>query len=96
MGFNFAYEIYNNAEISLEDAVKLHFRTNCYPPIPDTMVPVAVQAIQNYDDDEYDAVISLPEGVSFRGSNSVNTEDAISGLFLHGFLPYHTDNDYLP
>ena len=46
MGYSTAVEMDNNTD-SLEDALKMHFRGNCYPPIPSAMVPVGVEAIHN-------------------------------------------------
>lgn len=70
-------------ELSLEDQIGMHFRSNCYPPIPLAMVPVAVAAIDAYWDEDYQRQIQLPEGVMFRdGSETVSAIQAIESLRL--------------
>ena len=71
----------------------MHFAGNCYPPIPQYMVPVAEKAIEIVveaeicrDADMLDTSIDLPEGVEFRGSNQVSAIDAVEKLFLGAFV----------
>ena len=92
MGYSTAVDMDNNTD-TLEDALKMHFRGNCYPPIPSAMVPVGVEAINNVveaeicrDYDMLDAPIQLPEGIEFRGSNTVSSIDAVEKLFLGAFV----------
>jgi hypothetical protein len=70
-------------ELSLEEQIGWHFSTNCYPPIPKAMIPVAVAAIDAYWEDALDTLIPLPEGVEFRtGATSVSAYQAIESLRL--------------
>ena len=92
MGYSTAVEMDNNTD-SLEDALKMHFRGNCYPPIPSAMVPVGVEAIHNIVEAEIcrdygmlDKPIQLPEGIEFRGSSTVSSIDAVEKLFLGAFV----------
>lgn len=75
-----------DSNISLEQQVSWHFSSNCYPPVPQFMVPVAVKAIEQAIADEWDEVLDLPEGVSFRNNSSVKVYDIIDGLFLQAFV----------
>tara|TARA_B100001059_G_scaffold232579_1_gene270717 strand:- start:80 stop:388 length:309 start_codon:yes stop_codon:yes gene_type:complete len=92
MGYSTAVDMASNTD-SLEDALKMHFRGNCYPPIPSAMVPVGVEAIHNVveaeicrDYDMLDKPIQLPEGIEFRGSSTVSSIDAVEKLFLGAFV----------
>jgi len=92
MGYNTAIDMANNTD-TLENAIGMHFRSNCYPPIPMAMVPVGVEAINNIveaeicrDYDMLDKPIQLPDGIEFRGSNTVSSIDAVEKLFLGAFV----------
>jgi preprotein translocase subunit SecA len=72
------------------------FSSNCYPPIPKVMIPVAIEAIDAYWEEDYAKVIQLPEGVEFRnGENWVLASQAIESLRLDAWLSeiYWTDED---
>lgn len=72
-----------DSELTLEDQIGWHFSSNCYPPIPKVMIPVAVEAIDAYWEEDYDRLITLPDGVQFRdGSESVSASQAIESLRL--------------
>ena len=74
-------------DVPLEQQLAIHFSSNCYPPIPKQMIPVAVEAINAYWDEEYAKVIQLPEGVEFRnGENWVFASQAIESLKLDAWL----------
>ena len=69
-------------EISLEQQLAIHFSSNCYPPIPQQMIPMAVEAIGAYWDEELDKEIELPEGMSFRGRDTVSARNVIESYRL--------------
>lgn len=82
--------------LTLEQQIGMHFTTNCYPPIPKAMIPVAVAAIEAYREEDYAKVIKLPEGVQFRnGEDWVFASQAIDSLRLDAWLDeiYWTDED---
>ncbi len=54
---------------TLEQQISLHFQVNCYPPIPQQMVPTAVEAIDLINEGYGINPINLPKGVEFRGRN---------------------------
>lgn len=85
MGYLTAFGI-AEADIPLEQQVAWHFSSNCYPPVPQYMVPVAIEAIEAILDDDYDREIDLPEGVTFRGCTKVSPADAVETLFLFAFV----------
>jgi hypothetical protein len=70
------------SEVSLEQQLSIHFSSNCYPPIPKIMIPVAVAAIDAYWEDNLGLMIPLPDGVSFRGQNEVSAINVIEAYRL--------------
>jgi hypothetical protein len=86
MGFATAVGL-TDTDLSLEDQISIHFRTNCYPPIPLLMIPVAVEAIDACWEEDYNRLITLPDGVEFRnGSKTVSASQAIDSLRLDAWL----------
>ena len=84
------------SDLSLEQQLAWHFSSNCYPPIPKQMIPVAVEAINAYWEEDFAKVIKLPEGVEFRnGEDWVFASQAIESLKLDAWLQeiYWTDED---
>lgn len=91
MGYNTAVDFASTQ--NLTKAISMHFAGNCYPPIPQYMVPVAEKAIAIVveaevcrDAEMLDTMIELPEEVEFRGSNQVSAGDAVEKLFLGAFV----------
>ena len=79
-------------ETSLEQQLAWHFTGNCYPPVPLQMIPVAVAAIEAIvSDGEWDRMIDLPEGVSFRGSDQVRAADVADQFRLDAWLDNYED-----
>ena len=94
MGYQTAIDIADNTD-ALENGIKMHFQSNCYPPIPSYMIPVGIEAINNVVEAEFsrdydllDKPIQLPEGVEFRGSDTVSSIDAVEKLFLGAFVDH--------
>lgn len=85
MGYQTAIGIAESS-ISLEQQVSWHFTSNCYPPVPQLMVPVAVEAINKVLYADGGALIQLPEGVSLRGDTEVNAFTIVENLYLWAFI----------
>jgi hypothetical protein len=73
-------------DLELEDWVSLHFQSNCYPPIPQIMVQSAVAAIVACNKGDYNEVIELPMGVTYRDSQFCDAWTLIEQHRLEGFL----------
>ena len=78
-------------ELTLEEQIGFHLRSNLYPPVPLSMVQPCVDAINAYDNEDYHAEIQLPEGVEWRGSNYAPASAIVEGHRLDGFL---MEDDY--
>jgi hypothetical protein len=71
------------SDVSLEQQLSWHLAGNHYPPIPQSMIPVCIAAIDAYWEEDYSRMIPLPEGVEFRtGATSVSASQAIESLRL--------------
>jgi len=56
--------------LPLEDQLRWHLRSNHYPPVPEIMVPVCIEAISEATDENWDKLIEMPAGVSYRGESA--------------------------
>jgi len=67
---------------TLEQQLSLHFQTNCYPPIPQQMIPTAVEALDLINSGFGNSLIPLPDGVTFRGYSTVSAWDVAESYRL--------------
>ena len=87
MGSNFAHDLASGEFIdSLDRQISIHFSSNCYPPVPQFMVQVAIDAIDAVNEGDYDRKIDLPAGVSFRNSKTVSASDVVDQLRLDAWI----------
>lgn len=66
MGYTTALGI-ADTDISLEQQMAWHLTGNFYPPIPTSMVQPCIDAIQAFEDGDYDRQISLPDAITWKG-----------------------------
>jgi len=90
MGNLQATEMANTPELTMEQALTWHLQVNHYPPVPTSMVQVCMEAIDAYWEDALDKEISLPEGISFRGSETAPARDII---IQHHLDPWCADEE---
>ena len=69
MGRNFAEDLALMPDLSMESAIGMHLRANHYPPVPLSMVPICIEAIDAYWEDDLNHKIELPEGILWRGES---------------------------
>ena len=82
------------SEATLEQQLSIHFSSNCYPPIPQQMIPTAIEAIDAYWEMDYSRMIPLPEGVSFRGQSEVSASNVIESYRLDAWC-MDDEDDFL-
>jgi hypothetical protein len=90
MGNNFAAELADKdlfPELDLESAIGMHLRGNHYPPVPLSMVQPCIDAIEAYHDEDYNRLIELPEGVSWRGETHAPAHAIADNHHLDAWLP---------
>ena len=96
MGRNMAYELSDTElfpELELEQAITIQLRSNHYPPVPYSMVPICIDAIYAYNEGDYQKEIKLPEGVLWRGQESAPAAAIIDSHHLDAWC--NSDEDYI-
>lgn len=69
MGALTAFDLADNGfGLSLEQQIRFHLVGNHYPPLPEFMVSVCLQAIDSINAGDEDAMVDLPAGVSYKGN----------------------------
>ena len=94
MGYSTAYGFAESTD--LRQGISIHFSSNCYPPVPQSMVETARSAIIAVADGDIDREIDLPSGVSWRDQSTVPAHEAVNGLHLEAFVSYLIDGRGLP
>jgi hypothetical protein len=95
MGRNMSYELSDTElfpEMELEQAITIQLRSNHYPPVPYSMVPICIEAIYAYNVGDFQRDIKLPEGVLWRGQNSAPAAAIIDSHHLDAWCD--NDEDY--
>jgi hypothetical protein len=73
--------------MSLESQISLHLTSNHYTPIPTSMVPVCIDAIDAVNTDgDWDKEITLPEGISWKDSTTAPAHAIIEAHHLEFWL----------
>lgn len=87
MGANFAQDL-AATELPLQEQLAYHLTANHYPPIPTLMVRTCIAAIDAVM--EYDPYreIELPDGVSYRGSDTAPAVAIVEQHHLGAWLDY--------
>ena len=70
MGSNMAYELANNDLLDLETQIGIHLSSNHYPPVPSSMIQPCIEAIDAYWEGDYYKEIAMPEGITYKGTNT--------------------------
>jgi hypothetical protein len=88
MGSNLAYDLASDElGLDLETAIGYHLRGNHYPPVPLSMVEPCIDAIDAYWNEDYNKMIEMPEGVSYRGSKYAPASAIVEQHHLDAWLP---------
>jgi hypothetical protein len=92
MGSNLATELAGGLlDLDLERQLEIHLQGNHYPPVPISMVQPCIDAIDAYYEEDYDKLIKLPAGVSWKGQTSSPASAIIEAHHLEAWLP---ETDY--
>ena len=75
-----------DSELDLEKQITYQLRSNHYPPVPLEMVPVCIEAIDLANEGEWDEMITLPEGVSWRGEPCAPVSAIVEGHHLEFWI----------
>ena len=78
-------------EMGVALGLEYHLQYNHYPPVPMTMVPVCEQAIEAGRHEEWDAEISLPEGVTYKDKETAPAYAIVEAHHLDFFIEQGDD-----
>jgi hypothetical protein len=92
MGNNTAQDLAENV-IDIHQSIAYHLSSNFYPPVPATMVQPCVDAIYAAADDNWDLLIELPAGVTWKGQTSAPVSSMIEQHHLEPWLGEGEDNE---
>ena len=92
MGNNLSHDLAYSVDLSLEQSITIQLRSNHYPPVPYSMVPICIEAINAYNDGDYSKHIELPEGVLWRGNEYAPANAIIEQHHLENWIEY--DEEY--
>jgi hypothetical protein len=88
MGSNLAYELSEGLlDLDLNTQLEIHLQSNHYPPVPVSMVEPCIEAIDAYYDEDYDRLITMPEGVKYKGLDTAPAWAIIEQHHLDAWLP---------
>jgi len=69
MGSNTAKDLAENV-IDIKQSISIHLTGNHYPPVPLTRVEPCIEAIYAASDGDWDRLIELPSGITWKGQTS--------------------------
>jgi len=73
--------------LDLETQLGYHLQGNHYPPVPLSMVQPCIDAIDAYYDEDYNKLIEMPEGVSYKGDTHAPAWAIVEQHHLEAWLP---------
>ncbi len=79
--------------LDLDTALSWHLSSNHFPPVPLTMVQACKEAIWACNGGDADKLISLPEGVGYRGLTAAPAWAIVKGHHLAAWLEDNEDED---
>lgn len=74
------------AHADREIALRWHLTANHFPPIPISMIPVCIEALDHADLEDWEAEIDLPEGTLYLGHATAPVWAIIEQHHLEAFL----------
>jgi len=93
MGSNMSQELAGGLlNISLEQSIAIQLRDNHYPPVPLSMVKPCIDAISAVNDEAFEKLIELPEGILWKGQPTAPASAIVEWLHLYAWCNYE-DND---
>ncbi len=72
--------------LDLETQLAYHLQGNHYPPVPLSMVQPCIEAIDAAYDEDYDRMIEMPQGVSYKGNTHAPAWAVIEQHHLDWFI----------
>jgi hypothetical protein len=80
-------------DVDLKQQIGYHLRGNFYPPVPTTMTQPCVDALNAFYEGDTKRMIKMPEGVSYKGSDSAPAWAVVEQHHLESWLDEDEDYD---
>lgn len=96
MGKQFAEDLKDGIvefALGMSESIRIHLAYNHYPPVPAIMVEPCIEAINAFNEGDYQKQIELPEGVSWRGSHTAPASAIVEAHHLDTWC--HNDEEQL-
>ena len=77
--------------ITMEQAIEWHLVSNHFPPIPKSMVQPCMEAIVYANQGKWNKLVSLPEGVGYKGLTTAPVHAIIEQHHLENWVDYDED-----
>lgn len=96
MGSTYAAGLIESVEegaLGFESAISIHLRSNCYPPVPSSMVGPCLEAIRIVEESQWTGEggserVALPDGVSWRGEKDAPAYAIVENFRLESFIQW--------
>lgn len=86
MGAMTARDLAELGSENLRQSLEWHLTSNHYPPIPSSMIDPCIEAINAYREEDYQKLISLPEGVGYKGLTVAPASAIVEAHHLESWL----------
>lgn len=80
-----------DSEITIEQQVMIHLRSNHYPPVPTEMVEPCIEAISLSNQGDSGALVDLPEGITWKGQVQAPAYAIVEAHHLEPWIEYDFD-----
>lgn len=78
-------------DISLRKSISIQLQGNHYPPVPLSMVDPCIEAIEACNAQDYNRLIKLPEGITWRDKDSAPANTIVEAHHLEAWLDHDWD-----
>lgn len=75
-----------SGSLDLKEAIKWHFTENHQPPLPTSLMPIAIDAANAARAGAWGKLLDLPEGMVFKGRTKVKASEVVEALKLDHFV----------
>ena len=96
MGSTFARDLATMDGLSMQAAVEIHLTSNFYPPVPSSMAPICIQAINNYMSGYHNEPVELPKGITWKGDTIAPSWAIIEQHRLYPWIEDDSDVSAVP
>ena len=90
MGSTFALGI-KDSVLDLETQLRYHLTGNHYPPVPVEMIPVCIEAIDAFYDEDWERMIDMPKVGDFQILYKNSTQAPASAIVEQHHLSWFID-----